>query len=164
MVREQQREEFVPVAFEYEEPEPVEESEGFEEPPPPEPVLESEIPIDSSSMNADRKIDEIDETLLPAGFKVESILENMSTSGVSEPNPEQVPDFSTTPQAADSLSASPDAFDESGDEEDFTQTPAFESESLPTIDIAQETTIGEEPTPFFRRRDGSIGRESIVKT
>jgi len=120
----------------------------------PEPALEPEIPVDSPPIDTNHhKVDEFDETLVPKGFKVETVLENMVTSGVSDPDPELVPDFSTTPQATDSFSVAADALEESDEDEFFSKALSFVSELQPTIDVVVEPST-EEGLNDLERIDG----------
>jgi hypothetical protein len=108
-------------------PEPIQE---FVPPPVSEPIPEPSVVFPPPDTGP-RKIDELDESLLPKGFKAETALDNMRTAGSSETDPNAVPDFSQTPQATTSSSAVPEAFEESNGAE----TPVQTSEPLPAIDI-----------------------------
>ena len=126
------------------EPEPSAAAES-EEPPLEEPELTIPNEPSSAAANLHGKVDEFDESQIPKRFKVETILENMKTSGVSDPNPEETPDFSSTPQAAESFSAAPDAFEMSDEDEIPSRALSSSSEPLLNIDVVEQAEDTNDP-------------------
>ena len=109
-----------------------------EEPPPAveepstEPVAAPEIPkpLPDSSHH---KVDELDESLIPKGFKVDVTLENMRGTDVS--NASDSSDFSVVVHEHDPYSAA--AAFEDDDEDTFAPVPSSETSPLPPIDYDQ---------------------------
>ena len=101
------------------------------EEPVPEPVVASEIPAPMSD-TPHHKVDEVDESLLPKGFKVDAILENMrDTQGGHEADS---PDFSVVVHESDPYSAAAAFEDDDEYEGTFSPVPPSEPSSLPPID------------------------------
>ena len=137
-LEERRQEEFVPTTFESVES-LLPTADEFTEPSVSlaESVLEQVSPSSTSPSteeNGHRKVDELDVSLLPKGFKVEEIIDQMQTIGTSESPLEQVAEFSVVPI----LSANPESFDEPLDEEMSAPIPPIDSKRLPDIDVAEK--------------------------
>ena len=130
-------EEFVPLPLEPLLPPPIAESEepsvlsSMEQPP-----TQPEEPSVSESLSGSqyRRIDDLDDSLLPKGFKVESVLENLQVS----PNPttENAPDFSVVVHQPDPYSVADTAFED----DDDAVPPPTTSGPRPPLDIDAEPT------------------------
>ncbi len=148
------REEFRPAPDETFYPTETSSVENFQEPvslPNPQKPEELEEPIiptvaepfpKSPSESRHYNSDDFDESLLPKGFKVDSVFENMLDAGASTDAFEEIPEMIPTDSNVDSFSG-PNVFEEEENADFGEESFSFESGPLSPIEMDESEKVGE---------------------